>query len=374
MGASFEGLTQESEVCNVPDWPASIRLSTDKHLYRPGQTLHMRLLSLASDGAAAASQECSLQVTDPRNDRVFAVNLTTSDFGIAHADWPTPDRAQSGNFAIQADCEDASSSSRVQIRPYELPSFRVLATPDQTFYLPGQQRKLTVSAEYLFGKALTAGHVRSSQTTSPPGTSPSPRQTADGHTAETATDIRSFLPFSADLDPPPLLTVGDQVNVPILIRNYTGARQSVTLNITAPPQLTAWQLPPKQTSVEPQATSSETLALRADAASNSASIRFTAHAQKQADSIERPIAIQPDGRLFERTANDSLANPTLKLSVPPNAIPGSLYGELKLYPSILATVLESAKSLLTKPAGCGTDHLLGLRQPALSPVDPAGQP
>lgn len=176
--------------------------------------------------------------------------------------------------------------------------------------------------------------------------------TVDGLTAETGTDIRAFLPFFADLDPPPVLTVGDEVDVPVLVRNYTDARQTVALNIAMPPELTVLRRPAQQQQIDAQATDSSPLALRAFAASDAAPIRVTARGQKHADAVERPVAIHPDGRYFERTSNDSLAHPTLELDIPPNVIAGSLHGELKFYPSVLATVLESVKALLQKPHGC----------------------
>ncbi|MGZ4815973.1 MAG: hypothetical protein ACXVZV_11230, partial [Terriglobales bacterium] len=43
----------------------------------------------------------------------------------------------------------------------------------------------------------------------------------------------------------------------------------------------------------------------------------------------------------------------LKLAVPANVIPDSLHGELKIYPNLLAHVVESIEASLERPYGCG---------------------
>jgi hypothetical protein len=48
----------------------------------------------------------------------------------------------------------------VRIYRYDLPNFRVSARPDKTYYLPGQNADIAVSAEYVFGKPVTRGKVR----------------------------------------------------------------------------------------------------------------------------------------------------------------------------------------------------------------------
>ncbi|MBS1858605.1 MAG: carboxypeptidase regulatory-like domain-containing protein, partial [Acidobacteria bacterium] len=139
-----------------------IRVSTDKPLYQPGQTLHLRFLALASGGAARARGEYSVTIRDPRYQQVFRKDVTTSRFGIAAADWEVPESAPSGSYHIQVeDAEgDARADSAVEVRHYDLPGFRVAARADRPFYLPGQNAVIDLRADYLFGKPLTAGKVR----------------------------------------------------------------------------------------------------------------------------------------------------------------------------------------------------------------------
>jgi hypothetical protein len=54
---------------------------------------------------------------------------------------------------------------------------------------------------------------------------------ADGEITTAETEIRSFQPFFADLDPPRVLTEGDRLSLPVVLRNYLNVKQAVTLVI-----------------------------------------------------------------------------------------------------------------------------------------------
>ena len=147
---------------SLPPRPDTVNIYTDKPLYQPGQTVHVRILSLSSAGPVRAILEHEIRVLDEQRDVLFDARVKTSRFGIASADWPIPENAKSGHYTIQAGLDDADSTFMhdVEIRRYELPSFRVTAKPDRTFYLNGQKAAVDVAAEYLFGKPVEHGTVR----------------------------------------------------------------------------------------------------------------------------------------------------------------------------------------------------------------------
>jgi len=140
----------------------SLTLTTDKPLYQPGQTVHLRLLSIDNRGRALAKSKLTLDVRDPDNTLVFRTEATTSHFGIASADWTVPARLRLGNYTIATSDEGNSPSASAQIRisRYDLPTFVVVPKPDKPFYLPGQNAAVEVRADYLFGKPVVHGHVR----------------------------------------------------------------------------------------------------------------------------------------------------------------------------------------------------------------------
>lgn len=153
--------THELSLRALPD---RVNVYTDKPLYQPGQTMHVRILALSSAGPVRANLANEIRVLDERQNVVFSAKVNTSRFGVASADWSIPENAKSGNYAIEVERKDDDSDSsfrrQIEIRRYELPSFRVSAKPEHTFYLAGQKAVIDIAAEYLFGKPVESGTTR----------------------------------------------------------------------------------------------------------------------------------------------------------------------------------------------------------------------
>ncbi len=140
-------------------------VSTDKPIYQPGQALHMRLMAFDTNKKAIGGEPVNLKLLDPEETLVYRVQLKTSAFGIASADWQIPDNLRLGTYRIQATFgkgpyEDSGASASVKISRYELPTFTVAAKPDRAFYLPNQNASIDIHADYLFGEPVRHGHVR----------------------------------------------------------------------------------------------------------------------------------------------------------------------------------------------------------------------
>ncbi|HEV2705911.1 MAG TPA: alpha-2-macroglobulin family protein [Pyrinomonadaceae bacterium] len=145
---------------------ASIWLSTDKPLYQPGQTLHVRALVFDPARRAVRIEKATLKIEDPEGATVFRTEVATSRFGIASADWQIPESARLGAYNVELliDEDERFGESRgvasVKINRYELPNFAVTVKPDKGYYLPGEQAEVEVRADYLFGQPVKRGRVR----------------------------------------------------------------------------------------------------------------------------------------------------------------------------------------------------------------------
>lgn len=143
-----------------------ILLTSDKPLYQPGQTLHLRALLLNhATRRALADAAATLKIEDPEGTTVFTVPLKTSRFGVASCDWPIPDNTRLGDYNVRVQSDESGSDDeatylRVKISRYELPNFSVSATPDRGYYLPGESAQIEVRGDYLFGQPLKRGRVR----------------------------------------------------------------------------------------------------------------------------------------------------------------------------------------------------------------------
>ena len=159
--------SQETDF-DLRNWQAKaarIILTTDKPLYQPGQTLHIRALALDFHNRAIPDTDLEIEVQDPEHATQFRADLKTSRFGVANADWTIPDGTRLGDFNIKASLDDEDHGEgegfqTVKITRYELPNFAVKTKPDRGFYLPGQNAEVEIRADYLFGQPVTKAKVR----------------------------------------------------------------------------------------------------------------------------------------------------------------------------------------------------------------------
>ena len=154
-----------------------ILLTTDKPLYQPGQTIHLRALAL--DGptrAAETDQPITLEIEDGKGNKVLKKRDRTDRFGIASADFELADEVNFGAYHIRAILgkDEASSMQEktVTVDRYVLPKFKVeielagdAAKQQSSYYSPGETVKGTIKAHYLFGKPLTNAEVTLKLTT-----------------------------------------------------------------------------------------------------------------------------------------------------------------------------------------------------------------
>ena len=61
-------------------------------------------------------------------------------------------------------------------------------------------------------------------------------------------ELHSFQPFFVELDPPKVLTEGDKISLPVVLRNYTDQPQSVTAEMQPAPWFTILSAPYARTS------------------------------------------------------------------------------------------------------------------------------
>jgi hypothetical protein len=143
-----------------------IIINTDKLLYQPGQSLHVRAIVLSVDKHAVANEDAEFKLVDPESNTVFSGTAKTNDFGIASLDWELPDSTELGPYGLQVSLSNsdrygsAQEMTNVRVSRYDLPNFTVAAQPDRSYYLPGQNASVAISAKYLFGKELTHGAVK----------------------------------------------------------------------------------------------------------------------------------------------------------------------------------------------------------------------
>ncbi|MCC6442607.1 MAG: type II secretion system protein GspG [Armatimonadetes bacterium] len=138
-----------------------VLLTTDKPLYQPGQTMHLRALALRQpDLAPLAGSKATLEVEDPRGNKVFKKAQAASRFGIVSADFALAREINLGRYTVRASVGKASVEKKVTVERYVLPKFKVSLATDRTFYMPNQTVSGKIQTDYFFGKPVSGGKVR----------------------------------------------------------------------------------------------------------------------------------------------------------------------------------------------------------------------
>jgi hypothetical protein len=177
--------------------------------------------------------------------------------------------------------------------------------------------------------------------------------TADGELGVAETDIRAFQPFFADLDPPRVLTEGDRISLPVVLRNYLDRKQRVELELK--PENWFSVISSNRQTIEVPAGDSKTptFDLKAIASIKDGKQRAIARGPAYSDAIEKPVTVHPDGEEIAVSQGDLLSDTgSIQVDLPPDVIAGSARTELKVYPNLMGHVWESVEGIMQRPFGC----------------------
>jgi hypothetical protein len=179
--------------------------------------------------------------------------------------------------------------------------------------------------------------------------------TVDGRIGELDQTFKTFQPFFVDLDMPQMLTVGDEISLPVNLRNYTDHGVSLPVIVKPADWLTLLTTPRMEATVPANGSTPLVFGFRATAASEAGPFRITAASAHEGDAVEKTVRIHPDGEPRSLTTSGLLTqgSTTLALDLPADTIPGSIHAELLLYPNLGAHVLHAMKAVLERPYGCG---------------------
>ncbi len=178
--------------------------------------------------------------------------------------------------------------------------------------------------------------------------------TRDGKVGVAEKEVTAFQSFFADLDPPRFLTEGDEISLPVQIRNYTETRQKVGVTMDTADWFSFLATDRRDIEVPSDETENAVFGYRAIRAVKDGKQRVTAIAQSESDAIEKPVTVRPDGEEIVRTESKYFSgNGTFSADFPANALPGTQRAEVKIYPNLFAHVTESVEGMLQRPYGCG---------------------
>jgi hypothetical protein len=178
--------------------------------------------------------------------------------------------------------------------------------------------------------------------------------TEDGQIGTVEKEIKSFQPFFVEHDPPRILTEGDEISLPVVVRNYLDHPQTVNLEIKPESWFALLGPATKSLNVAAGDATRGTFDFRANAQVKDGKQRITATGTDANDAIEKPVTVHPDGEEKSVTASDVLSDSSvLTLNIPESLVPNSARAELRIYPNLMAHVAESVEAIMERPYGCG---------------------
>ncbi len=150
---SVEGIPAPERAQVAVEKGAFVLLETDKPIYKPGQTVRIRLMTLDLDLKPWPS-DVTVEVQDAKGIKVFKQAATTDEYGMATVDLPLSSEPNTGVWKVVALMDDRRAQVDVRVEPYVLPKFEVAVETTKSWVLADEKVEGTVSAEYTFGKPV----------------------------------------------------------------------------------------------------------------------------------------------------------------------------------------------------------------------------
>jgi uncharacterized protein YfaS (alpha-2-macroglobulin family) len=160
------GPAEQAQEIRLED-KSAILLTTEKPIYQPGQSIHVRALALdRSNHQANAGRKLSFELEDSRGNKVFRRITQTDSYGLASAEFGLAEEVNLGTYHLRAVLENASPAEiALQVERYVLPRFKVAVeltgkeSSNKRGYRPGDHVTGTVRANYFFGKPVNGAEI-----------------------------------------------------------------------------------------------------------------------------------------------------------------------------------------------------------------------
>ncbi len=153
-----ENFYYDSEIYNT-----KIYSLTDRPLYRPGDTVHVKFIGRtfqsANQSTAPAAAQIRLDVIDPNGAPIASRNVDFASDAGGEASFTLPATAQGGGYTLRFDYHGDTYGGAFRVAEYVKPHFDVNLTMDKADYATGDTPKGTIALRYPDGKPVKHGKV-----------------------------------------------------------------------------------------------------------------------------------------------------------------------------------------------------------------------
>jgi uncharacterized protein YfaS (alpha-2-macroglobulin family) len=154
-----------------------------------------------------------------------------------------------------------------------------------------------------------------------------------------------------DIDLPVALTQGDEISIPVGVFNYLPQEQQVRLVVEPEPWFELLDGGERTLTIASNDIEVIYFSIRVKKF-GSQGFQVTAWGEQMSDAIRRQIRVVPDGKETRLTESNWLReSKEVVLDIPTQAVPDTQRVEVKVYPGVMAQVIEGLEKILRLPHG-----------------------
>jgi CD109 antigen len=129
-------------------------LETDKPIYKPGQTIRMRIITLNPE-LRPVSELVTIEILDAKGIKIFRNQIVTDEYGMATSELPVSGEPNLGTWKITAETARGKTQLDVRVEKYVLPKYEVKVELPREWFLADEAITGNITAIYSFGKPVT---------------------------------------------------------------------------------------------------------------------------------------------------------------------------------------------------------------------------
>lgn len=133
-------------------------VETDKPIYKPGQTINMRVLTLDAE-LKPLTENATVEVLDAKGIKIFRTVVATDEYGMATLALPISSEPNLGVWKINVITDKSRNQLDVRVEEYVLPKYEIAVGLPKEWFLVNEPIKGKITANYSFGKPVT-GEVK----------------------------------------------------------------------------------------------------------------------------------------------------------------------------------------------------------------------
>ncbi|MSP13102.1 MAG: alpha-2-macroglobulin [Chloroflexi bacterium] len=130
-----------------------IFVETDKPIYKPGQPVHIRVVTLDPQ-LKPVSGAVQIDVTEAKGTKVFKQDVKTDEYGMASVEMPLSTEPNLGAWKISAQAGKRTAQADIRVERYVLPKYEVTVELPKDWILASDKISGVIKAQYSYGKPV----------------------------------------------------------------------------------------------------------------------------------------------------------------------------------------------------------------------------